>query len=82
MGRNVEVTRKPVSCVAPVSPASRKLSNADKPIDENARTSVRSSAYRGTELDGVWTLRWGLLNQIATSDDGSGIVTGWSTSRS
>ncbi len=67
---------------APLSLASRKLSNADKPIDEKAWTPARSSWYRGTEIDGVWVLRCGLLNQIATSDEGSGIVTGLRTSRS
>jgi hypothetical protein len=42
----------------------------------------RSSSYRGIEIDGVRTLRCGLLNQMAISDGGSGIVTGRRTSRS
>src|SRR5215831_11369432 len=82
VGKNVALTLRPFSCSGSPLPVSVKLSNAERPIDENDRAWSRISSYRGHEIAGALKFNCGLLVQIATSDEGFGIVTGFSTSLS
>src|SRR6185436_2045040 len=74
--KNEPLTRKPFSCSGSPLPVSVKLSKAESPIEVNERACCRSSSYRGHEMAGAFRLSCGLLVQMATSDEGLGIVTG------
>src|SRR5581483_8828184 len=80
--RNVQLTRRPLSCSGSPLPVSVKLSKAETPIDENDRDWSRSSSYRGHEIAGALKFSCGLFVQIATSERASGMLTGLSTRRS
>src|SRR6266540_1133618 len=81
VGKNVALTRSPFNCSGSPLPVSVKLSNAEIPTDENNVACARISSYFGQDSAGALKFSCRLFVQIATSEDGSEIVTGLRTRR-